>query len=94
MLLTYLLYFFVAFISKAILALVTCYLIFPTERSCDECDGETLPVRMGPVGRTASRLTRGTLQRRWCPRCGWEGITRSGRLSAAERAALERAAVR
>ena len=95
MLLTYLLYFFVVFISKAILAVVTCYLIFPTERSCDECDGETLPVRMGPVGRAASRLTRGTLQRRWCPRCGWEGITRTGGLSAggAAVAAEERSAL-
>lgn len=86
--LTYLLYFFVTFISKALLALAVCYLIFPTVRTCDACDADTLPVRMGPAGRLLSRLTGGRLQRRWCPRCGWEGMTRAGRLTAEERADL------
>jgi hypothetical protein len=85
---TYLLYFFVTFISKAILALVVCFYIFPTERTCDGCDCETLPVRMGPVGRMASRLTGGRLQRRWCPRCGREGLTRAGRTAEEEQARL------
>lgn len=80
---TYLLYFFVTFISKAILAVAVCYLIFPTDRTCDRCDCETLPVRMGPVGRAASRLLGGRLQRRWCPRCGWQGMTRGDRLQVA-----------
>ncbi|HEU0013559.1 MAG TPA: hypothetical protein VFQ45_07730 [Longimicrobium sp.] len=74
---TWLLFFFVAFISKLLLGIVVCYLIFPADRTCDECDGETLPVRMGWMGRTMSWLMRGSLQRRWCPRCGWEGMTRT-----------------
>ena len=77
--LSWMVFFFVAFGAKLLLALATIYLIFPAERSCDECDGETLPVRMGPVGRFTSRLLLGTIQRRWCPRCGWEGLTRTGR---------------
>jgi hypothetical protein len=85
---TYSLYFFVTFISKAILALVVCYYIFPTARTCDACDCETMPVRMGTAGRMVSRVMGGRLQRRWCPRCGWEGMTRTGRLSAEEQAAL------
>jgi hypothetical protein len=35
---------------------------------------------MGPAGRLLSWLSRGAVQRRWCPRCGWEGLTRSGTL--------------
>lgn len=85
--LTYLLYFFVTFISKAILALVVCYLLFSTERTCDRCDAETLPIRMGGAGRLLSRAMLGRLQRRWCPRCGWEGMTRTGHLPAEEQAA-------
>ena len=30
-----------------------------------------------------SRLMLGRLQKRWCPRCGWEGITRTGRMGEA-----------
>jgi hypothetical protein len=88
--LTYLLYFFVAFISKAILGVGMCYLLFSTERTCDGCDAETIPIRMGGAGRLLSRLMGGRLQRRWCPRCGWQGITRTGGLSAQERAAVAR----
>lgn len=84
--LTYLLYFFVTFFAKAILALVVVYLIFPTARTCDGCDAETLPIRMGAAGRLLSRTTFGRLQRRWCPRCGWEGMTRTGGLPAGEAA--------
>ncbi|HEX5726934.1 MAG TPA: hypothetical protein VFX98_15775 [Longimicrobiaceae bacterium] len=86
--LNWLFFFFVAFGSKLVLALVTIYLIFPADRTCDECDGETLPVRMGPAGRLLSRLLFGTIQRRWCPRCGWEGITRTGRRGRRPPAAL------
>ena len=71
-------FFFVAFISKLLLAAAMCYFIFPSDRTCDECNGDTLPVRMGAVGRALSWLMLGRLQRRWCPRCGWEGITRTG----------------
>jgi hypothetical protein len=69
-------FFFVAFGSKVLLAAVMIYLLFPAETRCTGCDGETLLLRMGPAGRLASRLMLGRLQRRWCPRCGWEGMVR------------------
>lgn len=74
----YLLFFFVAVGAKLILAVVTVYLLFSTDRSCSACDGETLPLRMRAPGRLLSWLLAGKLQRRWCPRCGWEGFTRTG----------------
>ena len=79
--LTWIFFFFVAFGAKALLAFAMIYLIFPADRVCSECDGDTLPIRMGPLGRMLSFFTRGAVQRRWCPRCGWEGLTRSGRLN-------------
>jgi hypothetical protein len=78
--LTWLFFFFVAFGAKALLAAATIYFLIPAERSCDGCDCETLPMQMGRGGRLASALTLGTLQRRWCPRCRWEGMTRTGHL--------------
>lgn len=80
MLFTWIAFFFMAFIAKLLLAVAMCYFIFPAERTCDTCDAETLPVRMGAAGRLMSRLMLGTLQKRWCPRCGWQGMTRSGRM--------------
>jgi hypothetical protein len=71
----------VAFGAKVLLAFAMIYLIFPSDRVCSECDGETLPIRMGVAGRMLSRLSFGYVQRRWCPRCGWEGLTRTGRLN-------------
>jgi hypothetical protein len=79
--LTWIAFFFVAFIAKLGLAMAMCYLIFPADRTCDHCNADTLAVRMGVLGRAMSRLMMGTLQRRWCPRCGWQGITRTGRLA-------------
>ena len=75
-------FFFVAFFAKLGLALAMCYLIFPKDRPCDGCDAETLPLRMGRLGRGLSWLMMGRLQRRWCPRCGWQGITRTGAMDA------------
>ncbi|HEU0054397.1 MAG TPA: hypothetical protein VFQ39_14515 [Longimicrobium sp.] len=78
----WLLFFFIAFGAKALLATVMIYLIFPADRVCSACDGDTLPLRMGPLGRAAQALF--PVQRRWCPRCGWEGLTRTtGRASLA-----------
>lgn len=77
--LAYLLFFFAAVGAKLILAVLTIFLLLPTDRSCTECDGETMLVRMGRFGRGISRLMFGILQRRWCPRCGWEGTTRRSR---------------
>lgn len=77
--LTWILFFFLAFGAKVVLAFAMIYLLLPAERSCSECDGETLPLQMGIVGRSFSAVTLGVVQRRWCPRCGWEGLTRTGR---------------
>ena len=79
MLWTHLLFFFVAFGAKVVLAVAMIYLLFPSDRECPQCSAETLPLRMGAVGRFTRRLLLGTIQRRWCPRCGWEGTTRTGR---------------
>ncbi len=78
----WLFFFFIAVGAKLILALVTIYLLFPSDNCCNNCDGETLLLQMGRSGRAVSRLLLGTLQRRWCPRCGWEGLARTGRLVA------------
>lgn len=78
--LAWLLFFFVAFGSKVLLATAMIYLILEEERGCPSCDRETLLVRMGPMGRIASLLSMGRVQKRWCPRCGWEGLTRTGTL--------------
>jgi hypothetical protein len=72
----WLLFFFVAVGAKLLLALVTIYLLLPSERSCNQCDGETLLLRMGRGGRLLARVFLGRLQRRWCPGCGWEGLAR------------------
>jgi hypothetical protein len=77
--LTWIFFFFLAFGAKALLAFAMIYLIFPNDRVCNECDGETMLVQMGPTGRLLSAFSLGRVQRRWCPRCGWEGLTRSGR---------------
>jgi hypothetical protein len=71
-------FFFVAFGAKVILAFAMIYLILEEERGCPSCDAETILVRMGLAGRALSLLTFGRVQRRWCPRCGWEGLTRTG----------------
>ena len=75
----HILFFFVAFGSKVVLAGVMIYLLFPADAQCSDCDEETLLIRMGPAGRATSRLLMGKLQRRWCPRCGWEGMVRAPR---------------
>ena len=49
--LTWIFFFFVAFGAKVVLAFAMIYLIFPADRVCSDCDGETLPIRMGVAGR-------------------------------------------
>jgi hypothetical protein len=82
----YLLFAFVAVGTKLLLALVTIYLLLPADRRCDLCDGETLPLRMGPAGRALGRLMRRHLGRRWCPACGWSGFARLDARRAADHA--------
>ncbi|HYJ78900.1 MAG TPA: hypothetical protein VEW03_04840 [Longimicrobiaceae bacterium] len=75
--LAWLLFFFIAFGAKVVLACAMIYLILPADRVCSGCDAETLPLRMGALGRTFSGLMLGRVQRRFCPRCGWEGFVRT-----------------
>ena len=76
MLLYYVFFLFVAFISKLLLALVMIYLLLPADRRCDDCDEETLLIEPGPGVRLISWLAFGSVQRRWCPRCNWYGLAR------------------
>jgi hypothetical protein len=75
----YLLFCFLAVGAKLLLALVMIYLLLPAERSCNHCDTETLLLQMSGGRRGLSRLCLNTLQRRWCPGCGWEGYARTVR---------------
>ncbi len=74
--LAYIVFFFVAFGSKLLLALLTIYFLFPSDAACPGCDGETLLVRMSRGGRALSLVFLGRVRSRWCPRCRWEGLTR------------------
>jgi hypothetical protein len=76
MLYYWILFFFIAFGSKFILALITIYIVLPAGNECGQCDGETLLMRGGRVGRFTSWLLMHRVQRRWCPLCGWEGLAR------------------
>jgi hypothetical protein len=76
MLYYWLLFFFVAFGAKVLLALVMIYLLLPSDRSCSQCDEETLLIRTNRAGRIGFGLSRGQVQWRWCPKCGWEGLAR------------------
>jgi len=74
----YLLYFFLAVGLKLVFACVMIYFLFPHDRRCDECDGETLLVRHSAATELLSRLTLRRLQWRWCPCCGRQGWARLG----------------
>ena len=76
MLYYYLLFFFVTVGAKLVMALVMIYYLLPSERSCAECDGETLLLGGSRGARFRTRLFLGMVQWRWCPRCGWEGMSR------------------
>ncbi len=78
MLYYWLLFFFIAFGAKVLLAFAMVYLLLPTDVSCAHCDEETLLIRANRAGRAGFALTFGRVQWRWCPRCGWEGLTRRG----------------
>ena len=72
----WLLFIFVAFLSKALLAFAMIYILLPNQRSCAQCDEETLLIRGGRIARIGSAIAFGRVQWRWCPRCGWEGLCR------------------
>jgi hypothetical protein len=73
----WLLYFFLAFGAKLLLALITIYLLLPQESSCNGCDEETLLLQATRADRVLSIFCLGRLRRRWCPHCGWEGFART-----------------
>jgi hypothetical protein len=75
--LLYTLFFFIAMGSKLLLALLMIYLLLPSDRQCNLCDEETLLLQLSGANGWFARLCMGTLQRRWCPACGWEGYARS-----------------
>ena len=76
MLFEWLLFIFVAIGAKFGLALLTIYLLLPADRRCSQCDGETLLIRPGRLGRLGAAASFGLLRWRWCPRCEWEGMSR------------------
>ena len=76
----WLLFFFLAFGAKVLLAVAMIYLMLDSERDCASCDTETLALQMTGWDRVVAALSLGYVQRRWCPRCNWEGLTRTGHL--------------
>ncbi len=77
--LAYLLFFFVVFGSKVLLAAITIFLLLPSDRRCNRCEADTILIRMSAPGRVLARLSGGRVQRRWCPGCGWGGLARVDR---------------
>jgi hypothetical protein len=75
----YALFIFLAMGAKLLLALAMIYLLLPSDRRCNHCDGDTLLMQAGRSGRFLARLCGGTVSRRWCPACGWEGLARCSR---------------
>ena len=93
MLYYYLLFFFLTVIAKLILAVITIYLLLPTDTRCSRCDEETLLLIPSRARRIGGGLFLGRAQWRWCPRCGWEGMARRGeRASEVPGVASDRAA--
>jgi hypothetical protein len=67
--------------TKVVLALWIIYYLFPSDSSCPDCDGETLPIQMRAARDGAWRLVGaalflGKVRLRWCPSCEWEGFAR------------------
>jgi hypothetical protein len=63
--------------TKVIIALWAIYYLFPSGRSCPECDAETFPVQTSRSRRVwGVLLFLGRVRLRWCPECSWEGWTR------------------
>ncbi|MBW3631006.1 MAG: hypothetical protein KY464_17165 [Gemmatimonadetes bacterium] len=72
----YLLFFFVTVGAKLVMALVMIYYLLPNDRLCAECDSETFLLGGNRWARLRTRLFLGRVRWRWCPRCGWEGMSR------------------
>ena len=70
------LFFFVTVGAKLVMAVMMIYFLLPADRCCAECDEETILLGGTPGGRLRTRLFLGRVQTRWCPRCGWQGLSR------------------
>lgn len=72
----------------------------PRGRRCPHCGNDSVPLRARLPAVASTLLPRSVVQRRWCMRCGWNGLTRlpRGRLPKprhpAERPVPQRAATR
>jgi hypothetical protein len=75
----WILFFFVAFGAKALLACAMIHLLLSDDAECSECGGTTLLLRGGTPSRIFQAFAFGRVRRRWCPRCGWEGMVRARR---------------
>jgi hypothetical protein len=73
MLYYWLLFFFIVFGAKLLLAIVMIYCLLPGDRQCSRCEEETLLMKRRGLG---SLVFLGRVQYRWCPRCGWQGLAR------------------
>jgi hypothetical protein len=80
MLYYWLIFFFVAFGAKVLLAFLMMYLLLPADRRCGRCDGETLLIRANRAARFGFALSRRHVEWRWCLACGWEGLGRRSHL--------------
>lgn len=70
-------YLLLVFLVPVVLSAVVSYRALPRTADCPLCAGDTLVVRR-PWFRLLSRvLPRARLQRRWCMKCGWEGLARA-----------------
>ncbi len=45
-------------------------------RRCPECGAESVPLRTRLVASLSKAMPHSVLERRWCMRCGWSGLTR------------------
>jgi hypothetical protein len=69
-------YLLLVFVLPVALSAVVSYRSLPHGRSCPYCRADTIPL-LAPRLRLLNAFNPfGSLQRRWCLDCGWEGITR------------------
>jgi hypothetical protein len=75
-------YLFIVVALPLALGVAVSYRNLCRSRTCPICGNDTVPVdfRLGRIGRQLWLRT--SLQRRWCIRCGWDGIARLARPAA------------
>ena len=60
------------------LALILSLRALPRGSRCPACSGEALPLRSRLLTMLPAPGGVAPLRLRWCPRCGWQGLTRAG----------------